>query len=160
VSLILQFLDDMIRLGYQGQDGQLVKARDAGDQYLRDVVLPAWSQDPTWGHHFWDWLNPVTTCAVPCYTAVYLMNRPEAFPNWKTDVRNIVSLVFCRLGVDPASAGGIYSGAWAFPEASNCCGKSLQYPAMAVAATLARYGHLADSGWAREIARRQSIGHL
>ena len=85
------------------------------------------------------------------------MNRPEAFPNWKTDVRNIVSLVFCRLGVDPASAGGIYSGAWAFPEASNCCGKSLQYPAMAVAATLARYGHLADSGWAREIARRQSL---
>ena len=65
VSLILQFLDDMIRLGYQGQDGQLVKARDAGDQYLRDVVLPAWSQDPTWGHHFWDWLNPVTTCACP-----------------------------------------------------------------------------------------------
>jgi hypothetical protein len=157
VSLILQLLDDVIRLGHSGKDNALLKAREAGEKYLRDGLLPEWYRDPTFGHHFWDWLNPVTTCAVPCYTSQYIMNRREAFPNWQTDVRNIVTLFFCRSSVDPASAGDVYSGAWAFPEASNCCGKSLQYPSMVTAVTLARYGVLADSAWAREIARRQSI---
>lgn len=157
VSLILQLLDDVIRLGHAGPDGALLKARDAGDKYLRDVLLPQWHRDPTFGHHFWDWLNPVATCAVPCYTSQYILNRREAFPDWQTDVRNIVTLFFCRSSVDPASAGDVYSGAWAFPEASNCCGKSLQYPSMVTAVTLARYGRLADSAWARELARRQSL---
>jgi len=157
VSLILQLLDDVIRLGHPGKDDALVKARDAGERYLRDVLLPEWHRDPTFGHHFWDWLNPVTTCAVPCYTAQYMMARREAFPAWQTDVRNSVSLFFCRASVAPASAGDVYSGAWAFPEASNCCGKSLQYPSMIMAVTLARYAALTDSAWAREIARRQTI---
>ena len=120
-------------------------------------MLPEWSRDPTFGHHFWDWDNPVYTCAVPSYTAQYIMDRREAFPQWKSDIRNFMSLFFCRSSVDPASAGDVYSGAWAFPEASNCCGKSLQYPTMHMAATWARYGVLADDAWAREIARRQSI---
>ncbi len=157
VSLVLQLLDDVIRLGPTGKDEALIKARDAGERYLRDVLLPEWYRDPTFGHHFWDWLNPVATCAVPCYTSHYILQRREAFPDWRTDVRNIVSLFFCRSSVDPGSAGDVYSGAWAFPEASNCCGKSLQYPSMVTAVTLARYGVLADSAWAREIARRQTI---
>jgi hypothetical protein len=157
VSLIVHFLDDVNRSGHAGQDDQLVRARDTGERYLRDTLLPDWSSNPTFGHHFWDWLNPVATCAVPCYTAQHLMNRREAFPHWKTDIRNSVSLFFCRSSVDPASAGDVYSGAWAFPEASNCCGKSLQYPTMATAATLARYAVLADSDWARELARRQTL---
>lgn len=157
VSLVLQFLDDVINLGHPGADHALVKARDAGDRYLRDVLLPQWSRDPTFGHHFWDWLNPVATCAVPCYTSQYIMNRRGAFPEWKADVRNIISLFFCRASVNPESAGGVYSGAWAFPESTGCCGKSLQYPVMPVAATLARFGVLADSAWAREVARRQTI---
>jgi hypothetical protein len=157
VSLVLHLLDDVIRLGRTGNEDALVKARDSGERYLRDVLLPEWYRDPTFGHHFWDWLNPVATCAVPCYTSHYMMQRREAFPDWKTDVRNIVSLFFCRSSVDPGSAGDVYSGAWAFPEASNCCGKSLQYPSMATGAALARYGVLADSAWAREIARRQTI---
>jgi hypothetical protein len=157
VALILQFLNDMIVTGYRGKDDALVKARDAGEKYLRDVLLPEWYRDPTFGRNFWDWENPTDTCAVPCYVAEYLMDRREAFPNWKTDVRNIITLSFCRLSVDPASAGGVYSGAWAVPESSSCCGKSLQYPIMATAATLARYGVLADDAWAREVARRQIL---
>ena len=157
VSLILQFLDDVIGLGYQGQGNALVKARDAGDRYLREVLLPAWSLDPTFGHHFWDWLNQTATCSAPCYTAEYLMNRAQAFPGWQRDTRNFLSLFFCRASVDPNSAGGTYSGAWAFPESSSCCGKSLQYPTLLFAATLARYGELAESPWARELARRQSL---
>ena len=66
-------------------------------------------------------------------------------------------MFLCRSSVDPGSAGDVYSGAWAFPEASNCCGKSLQYPTMHMAASWARYAALADDPWAREIARRQSI---
>lgn len=157
VSLVLQLLDDVIRLGHTGKDDALLQAREAGERYLRDVLLPEWYRDPTFGHHFWDWLNPVATCAVPCYTSHYLLQRREAFPDWQTDVRNIVSLFFCRSSVDPGSAGDVYSGAWAFPEASNCCGKSLQYPSMATAALLARYAVAADSAWAREVARRQTI---
>src|SRR5208283_2389670 len=157
ISLTLQFLTEMIRLGHRGQGDALVKARDAGEKYCRDVLLPEWSRDPTFGHHFWDWDNPVYTCAVPSYTAQYIMDRREAFPQWKSDIRNFMSLFLCRSSVDPASAGDVYSGAWAFPEASNCCGKSLQYPTMHMAATWARYGVLADDAWSREIARRQSI---
>lgn len=157
VSLILQFLDDVIRLGYTGKEEALVKARDAGDRYLREVLLPEWSLDPTFGHHFWDWLNQTATCSAPCYTAEYLMNRRQAFPDWQTDIRNFLSLFFCRSSVDPNSAGGVYSGAWAFPESSSCCGKSLQYPTMAFAATLTRYGELTGDRWAMELARRQSI---
>lgn len=157
IVLILQFLDDMIRMGYTGKEDILVKARDAGDKHLRDVLLPEWSRDSTWGHHFWDWLHPVNGCSVPAYAANYLMTRSEAFPLWKTDVRNFVSLFLARSSVDPASAGDVYSGAWAFPEATNCCGKSLQYPTMAIAGVLARYGELLDDAWARELARRQSI---
>lgn len=157
VSLILQLLDDLIRFGYTGKDGQLLKARDAGEKYLRDVLLPQWTSDPTFGHFFWDWVNPVMTCSVPCYTVEYMMNRREAFPNWKTDARNILALMFCRLSVDPGSAGDVYSGAWAVPESSGCCGRSLQYPTMAMSSSMARYAILADSAWAREIARRQCI---
>lgn len=157
VSLILQFLDSVIRAGYSGKDRALLTARDAGERYLRDVLLPEWTRDPTFGHHFWDWDNPVATCSLPCFTAEYIMNRSAAFPNWSGDVRNITSLFFTRASVDAKSTGGVYSGAWAFPESSGCCGDALQYPTMTLAATLARYGAVARNDWAREIARRQTI---
>ncbi len=156
VSLILQLLDNLIRFGYAGKDAQLLKARDAGEKYLRDVLLPQWTADPTFGHFYWDWSNPVMTCTVPCYTADYLMTRREAFPNWKTDVRNILAHVLpveCRPGVGRRRL----LGAWAVPESSDCCGRSLQYPTMIMAPALARYGLLSGSDWAREVARRQSI---
>ncbi|MHB1035711.1 MAG: malectin domain-containing carbohydrate-binding protein [Pirellulales bacterium] len=157
VSLILQFLNETIRLGYQGKDGALVKARDAGERYLRDALLPEWSRDRTFGHHFWDWEQAVYGCGPVWYTADYMMNRREAFPNWQSDLRNVLSMYFCRTSVDPASKSGTFSGAWAFPESSGCCGDSLQYSTMSLAAPLARYGVLADSPWAREVARRQTI---
>jgi hypothetical protein len=157
VALILRFLDGVIRAGYSGKDGALPAAREAGDRYLRDVLLPQWSRDPTFGHHFWDWDNPVATCSLPCFTAEYLMDRRESFPDWRGDVRNITSLFFSRAGVDGNSSSGVHSGAWTFPESSGCCGDALQYPTMTLAATLARYGAIAPSGWAAEVARRQAI---
>ncbi len=157
VALVLQFLDDMIRSGYDGNDHALIHARNLGEKYLRDVLMPAWTADPTFGRNFWDWENATDTCAVPCYAAEYMMSRPEAFPKWKTDVRNVLSLFFCRSSVDPASSNGVFSGAWAVPESSSCCGRSLQYPTMSMAASFARFGELAESDWAREIARREAI---
>jgi hypothetical protein len=157
IALVLQFLDDCVRGGYQGKDGALIRAREAGEKYLRDVMMPQWSRDRTFGHNFWDWENATDTCAVSSYAADYMMGRRESFPDWKIDARNILTLFLCRSSVDPASAGGVYSGAWAVPEANNCCGKSLQYPTMGLAATLARYALLADSAWAREVARRQAL---
>lgn len=157
VVFIVQFLDAVIHTGYRGEADVLVKARDAGDRYLRDKLLPQWTNDHTFGHHFWDWDNPVVTCTLPSQVAQYIMSHRESYPDWRTDVRNIVAIEFCRFGVDAESAGGVYSGAWAFPESSACCGKSLQYPIVLSAATLARYGVLAQCDWAREVARRQSI---
>ncbi len=157
VALVLQFLDDVIGLGHRGRGEALVKARAAGERYLRETLLPQWSQDPTWGHHFWDWENQTNCCTVPNMAAQYMMHRQTVFPQWGTDVRNVLSLFFARAGVDPNSAGGLYSGAWAFPESSSCCGKSLQYPILPFAATLARYAAMTGNSWAREIARRQSL---
>ena len=157
VALILQFLDDVIRTGYKGKDDSLLKARDAGEKYLRDELLPKWSRSPTFGNYYWDWDNPVYTFAVAGFVSQYMMGRPEAFPDWKTDVRNIMSLCFCRQSVNPESKGDVYSGAWAFPEANNCCATSLQYPITAAAAAFARYAALTDDVWAKEIARRQVV---
>jgi hypothetical protein len=157
VALILRFLDDVIRTGYRGRGAELMKARDAGEKYLRDVLLPEWSRDPTFGHCYWDWANQVYTFGVASFVCQYMMNRREVFPNWATDVRNVMSLAFCRLSVNPESMGGVYSGAWAIPEANNCCAKSLQYPTTATAVVFARYAALTGDSWAKEIARREAI---
>ena len=157
VTLVLLFLDEVIRLGHTGKDGILLKAREAGQKYLRDVLLPQWSRDGIWGYHFWDWDNPVNAIPIHHFAAGYLMNHPEVFPAWRTDVRNIVSLFLCRSSVDRISSGGVYSGSWASPESTGCCGQSLQYPTQALAAALARYAVTADSPWARELARRQAL---
>jgi hypothetical protein len=155
VALILRFLNDVIRTGYAGKDDSLLKARDAGEKYLRDELLPKWNRDPTFGNYYWDWDNPTYTFAVAGFVSQYMMSRPEAFPDWKTDVRNILSLNFCRTSVNPESKGDVYSGAWAFPESSSCCLTSLQYPITATAAIMAEYAARTNDPWAREIARRQ-----
>ena len=141
VVLILQFLGDVARSGYTGKGDSLLKARDAGEKYLRETLLPAWSRNPTFGHNYWDWANPVYSFGVADYVCEYLMSRREAFPGWQTDVRNIISQGFCRLSVSPDSMGGVYSGASALPESNCCCGKSLQYPTIPGAAVWAQYAH-------------------
>ena len=51
--------------------------------------------------------------------------------------------------------GGVYSGAWAYPESCGCCGRSLWYGPMELAVPWAQYAVEARSEWAREIARRE-----
>jgi hypothetical protein len=155
-ALILRFLDDVIQMGYRGKDDSLAKARDIGEKYLRDELMPKWNQSAIYGNYYWDWDNPVYTFAVAGFVSQYMMRRQEAFPDWKTDVRNIMSLSFGRLSVNPESMGDVYSGAWALPEANNCCLTSLQYPITGIAAAFSQYAALTDDPWAREIARRQA----
>jgi hypothetical protein len=157
VALVCRFLDDVIKTGYRGKGDSVLKARDAGDRYLRDTLLPKWSATDTLGRCYWDWENATYTFGVATFVCQYLMDHRDVFPNWQNDVRNMMSLSFCRLSVNPESMGDVYSGAWAFPEAHNCCGKSLQYPVTATAAVFARYGALANSDWAKEIARREVV---
>lgn len=154
-AIILRFINEVIKAGYTGKDNSLLKARETGEKYLRDVILPQWEKNPTFGNYYWDWDNPVYTFSVAGFVSQYIISRQEQFPNWKNDVRNIMSLCFCRQSVNPESMGDVYSGAWAFPEANNCCLKSLQYPIPAVAAIFAQYSVLTGDPWAREIARRQ-----
>jgi hypothetical protein len=155
-SLIVDFLEDLIHIGYTGKDGAILKARDAGRRFLNEQMFPAWWVNDTWGRTYWDWDNPMI-CGMASMCADHFMKYPQAYPNWQMDLRNILSLVWNRNGADPGSHGDVYSGAWAFPETSVCCGTSLSYNQYTAAPTLIRFGVLANNEWAREIGRRMML---
>jgi hypothetical protein len=157
VTMILAFLEDLIRLGYTGKDNALVAAVDAGRAYVRDRLLPAWAADDTWGRYFWDWPNPTQNCITTPDAARYLIEHPAQFPNWRNDARNMLTLFLHRSSVAPESRGDVYSGAWAFPESNACCGRSLWYSPFLLAPALAEYAAQADSDWARELAYRMMV---
>jgi hypothetical protein len=155
-SIIVDFLDDLIDTGYTGQGGALVRARDAGVNFLNDRMLPTWWVSDTWGRTYWDWDNPMM-CGMVSMCADHILAHPDAYPMWKTDLRNILSLVWNRNGADPNSFGDVYSGAWAFPESAVCCGTSLSYCQYTAGPTMLHYGVLANSPWALETGRRMMI---
>jgi hypothetical protein len=157
VTMILGLLDELIRLSYNGKDDRIVAAREVGQRYLREKLLPAWAVNDTWGRYFWDWTNPVQNCITTPDATRYLMNNKEHFPGWRTDVRNILTLFLNRSSVATNSNGDCYSGAWAYPEACQCCGRSLWYAPLCLAPTLAQYGVQAQSDWCRELAYRQMV---
>lgn len=157
VTVILLFLDELIRTGYTGNNNSLVEARDAGRAYVRDVLLPNWTRYDSWGRDFWDWEAPVQDRHVTERAAMYMMNTKAYFPNWKNDVRNILTLYMNHNMANPASRGDVYQGAWAYPESSSCCRTSLWYPTNAIASVFARYGVETHDDWACEIARRSQI---
>ncbi len=155
-SIIVDFLDDLIQVGYLGQDNAIVKARDAGRRFLNEQMLPAWWVDDTWGRTYWDWDNPMM-CGMVSMCADHIMKYPKVYPTWESDLRNMLSLAWNRNCAAPGSYGETYGGAWAFPESSVCCGTSLSYNQYTAGPTLLRYGALAHSAWATEIGRRMMI---
>ncbi len=157
VVMILNFLDELIRFGYRGLDQQIVKAREAGIRYLRDQLLPEWTLDKTWGCNFWDWIHDMQESSITAYVANYLIKNKEEFPNWRNDARNILTLFLNRSSADPKSGGDVYSGAWAYPESSMCCGRSLWYAPLSVGAVMAKYGVEADDALMKELGYRQMI---
>lgn len=157
VVVLLRFFDELIRIGYTGDNNSLIEARDAGRAYLLDVLLPRWLENDAFGRDYWDWPHPVQSETLSEMIPRYMMGLPEVFPNWRVDSRNIMSLFLQRACVAPESDGDVYNGAWAYPEGSQCCGRSLSYPPMQVGAAFAEFGVRADSEWGRELARRQFI---
>lgn len=157
VTMILGFLDELIRLGYTGKNNNIVAARDAGRKYLTDVLLPLWTKNDTFGNYFWDWLNNVQNCSTTADVTSYIIKNKAIFPNWRNDVRNIITLFYNHSSVNPDSLGDVYNGAWAYPESSSCCGESLWYAPLLDGTVMAQYGTEADSKWAREIAYRQLV---
>ena len=157
VTMILAFLDELIRLGYSGKNQQIITARDAGLRYLRDQLLPQWSLDKTWGFFFWDWLNETQNCSTTADVASYLIKHKELFPNWRNDARNILTVFLNHSSADSKSGGDVYNGAWAYPESSSCCGRSLWYAPLMVGAVMAQYGEVADDALMRELGYRQLI---
>jgi hypothetical protein len=155
-TIICEFLDAVIALGYTGKDRTIVKARDAGIRYVRDQMLPRWLENDTWGRQYWDWDNPVI-CGIVSMCGDYIMANPDAFPNWRTDLRNMLTLIMNRNGADPGSMGDVYSGAWAWPESCTCCGISLSYNQYTAGPTLLHYAVLADDDLLYEIGRRMMI---
>lgn len=157
ITYILEFFDELIRTGYRGPSDSLVAAREAGRKYLRDVLLPAWTTNDSWGRNFWDWEDPVQSLFPTDLDATYLMDHQKYFSNWRDETRNILGLYLNHTSVSPKSDGDTYSGAWAYPESSGCCGRSLSYSPMTLASTFAQYGVEAHSEWAKEIARRSQL---
>ncbi|MDB6121265.1 MAG: Di-glucose binding within endoplasmic reticulum, partial [Pedosphaera sp.] len=157
VTMILAFLDELIRIGHTGKDGKIVAARDAGIRYLNEKLLPHWTDDDTWAFYFWDWPNPVQNCSTTADVVSYLIANQKHFPNWRNDARNILTTFLNRSSVNPGSGGDVYSGAWAYPESSSCCGRSLWYAPLMDGAIFAQYGSAANDDWARELAYRQIV---
>ncbi|MCX6908700.1 MAG: malectin domain-containing carbohydrate-binding protein [Verrucomicrobia bacterium] len=156
-TMIVRFLDEVIRLGYTGKANAIVAARDAGRRYLRDKLLPVWWVNDTWGRYFWDWEDPVQSCLITSEVARYILDHKADFPNWGYDSRNILTLFFNHTSVSPASNGDVYSGAWAYPESSSCCGRSLWYGPMIHAPAFAQYAVETGDAWMRELAYRQMV---
>lgn len=157
VTMILAFLDELIRVGYTGENQQIIKARDAGLRYLNEKLLPNWTADDTWAYYFWDWPNPVQNCSTTADVASYIVTHKDRFPNWRNDARNILTEFLMRSSANPTSSGDVYSGAWAYPESSSCCGRSLWYAPLMDGAIMAQLGVEADDYWLRELAYRQMI---
>ena len=157
VVVLLRLFDELIRVGYTGVNNALIEARDAGRAYLRDVLFPRWLENDAFGRDYWDWPHPVQSETLSEMIPRYRMAYTDVFPHWLADARNIMSLFLQRASVAPESGGDVYSGAWAYPEGAQCCGRSLSYPPMQVGAAFAEYASRAESQWARELARRQFI---
>jgi len=96
-------------------------------------------------------------CGMVAMCADHFLKHPQAYLNWRNDIRNMLSLLWNRNCAAPDSYGDVYSGAWAFPESSVCCGTSLSYNQYTAGPTLLHYGALAHSQWAVEIGRRMMI---
>jgi len=156
IAFILDFFEELIRTGYTGPN-DIAQARDAARAYLRNALLPRWYVNDTWGRNYWDWEDPVQAENVTEFVVNYLMQHKDYFPHWRVEARNILSLFLNHTSVSPKSNGNTYNGAWAYPESSSCCGRSLSYPTMELASAFARYGIEAHSEWAKEIARRSQI---
>lgn len=157
IAFLLTFFDELIQLGYAGEGGAILDAREAGRAWLKDHLLPRWTVDDTWGRNYWDWPDPVQAENVTEFVVQYLLGHPDVFPNWRADARNVLSLFLTRTSVCPNSGGDVYSGAWAYPESSSCCGRSLWYGPLELAPVWAQLGAAAQNDWALEMARRQAI---
>ncbi len=155
-TVIVEFLDQLIDGGYSGNRGLIVRARDRGRAFVNQQMLPRWLVNDTWARTYWDWDNPIM-CGMVAMCADHIMAHPQAYPTWRTDVRNMLSLLLNRNAADPNSMGDAYSGAWAFPESAVCCGTSLSYEQYTCAPTWVRYGALAKDPWAAEIGRRMIL---
>lgn len=156
-AAVVEFLDELIKLGYRGRDNCIVKARDTGLRYLRDVLLPLWLKPDTWGRQFWDgeglWQHAGPTAAsVRCF-----MNHSALFDNWQMDSRVIMGLSINSAGYYAGGKTDTYHGAWVYPESFVCCEDSDDYAPMEMAPLYGEYGVRAGCEWAREMARRQMM---
>jgi len=157
VGVILSLFDELIRLGYTGTGDSYITARDAGDDYLRNRLLPRWTVNDTWGRNYWDWIVAVQDLRSTEVSVVYMLDNKERFPNWKNDVRNILALFLNRTSSNPESGSDVFHGAWAYPESTDCCARSLAYSPYQVGTVFLRFGVEAESEWALEIGRRSLV---
>lgn len=157
VVFLLDFFDTLIQTGYTGKNNSIIKAREAGIAYLRDELLANWLVHDVWGRNYWDWPCNVQVENVTEFVVRYLMEHPNEFPNWQADARDILMLFINRTTTNGGSGADTFNGAWAYPESSGCCGRSLWYGPLEMANNFGQYAALTGSEWAHEVGRRTMI---
>jgi len=68
-----------------------------------------------------------------------------------------MTIFYNRTSPAPESGGDVFSGAWAYPESSSCCGRSLWYSPLLVGSIMGQYAFVSGDPWMREMAVRQLI---
>ena len=152
---ITRFLDELIDMGYTGKDNAIVKARDAGERYLNDVLWPQWTTGSNWGYFFWDWKAYTLNCGIPCWVSEYIMDNHERFPQWQYQVQTLTKFALFEACISPQPDIGVYSGAWSYSESSSCCKDSNDYAPQVFSGSYLKFASMTGSKTMREMGRRQ-----
>lgn len=157
ISYVLALLDELIALREVSHRDVLLAARDAGEAYLRDDLLPAWTDNPSWGYNYWDTEGGSSNHNVVYWTVRYILKNKARFPDWQTDVRNLMTIMLNRTSPNPTGRNGVYSGAWVHTESVSCCRDTNGYGPQRTCGLFLQYARETDSEWARELGRRMAI---
>ncbi len=154
---ITRFLDELIDMGYTGKEGAILKARDTGDRYLKETLLPNWIIGSNWGYFFWDWKAYTLNCTIPFWVSEYIMDNSQRFPDWRYNVQTLLKHAMFEACISPQPNIGVYSGTWSYSESSSCCKDSNDYAPQIFSGSYLKYASMTGSETMREMGRRQIV---
>jgi len=157
VSYVITFLDELSKMSEVEDKVSILRAIDTGERYLRERLLPNWFDNPTWGYNYWDASGGFSNHNVVYWTSRYILSHKDRFPNWRSDVRRIMTIMLNRTSPNPTGENGVYSGSWVHTESSHCCRDTNGYGPQRTAGLFLQYADEADSEWAKELGRRMVI---
>jgi hypothetical protein len=94
VAFLLYFFDELIRLGHRGANHDIVAARDAGRAYLRDVLLPVWTINDTWGRNYSHFPQPGGRCNPGAGARDFMERGAVGWRGFERECRNLIGAGF------------------------------------------------------------------